>query len=121
MNISDFISYNDEPKCLFCKNKLRLLTHISTSYRVEYNCYECNEGCTVVYNKIGAEPTFFVFSCLNKDIAIHLDTNLFSIDLHENRGIAVPVNYNKWYPCFKFNFEDKNKLNDKINTLLTFS
>jgi len=112
MKLQDiFPDYGNEPKCLYCKNILTLLGHISSRDCTEYFCNVCFESFAVIHNT--EEDKIFFFSLKNKNIYIDLKVCEFCV-ISDSKSLKT------WIPYVKFDFNDKEKLDKKISTLLTF-
>lgn len=118
MNIKDiFIGYGDDPQCVFCKIKINLMNHLSDESLITYYCSNCSETHAVMRSITTDKERYLFISLYEKELCIDLLTNQLRVYCFSNLKTIESC----WIPLPKLDFSNKNKLKNKIDTLITFS
>jgi hypothetical protein len=108
-----------DPHCLYDNNICRKYIHnYSSSYRShKYFCSKCNESFEIHFNNLN--PFIFTFSCKELTVSVYYDTENFSYGRSHN--YYTNRLWSNDLDSMYFNFDNKEKLYNKLKTYLVFS
>jgi hypothetical protein len=107
----------DNPQCLYCNRNCD--TSGTTFYQKitdTFSCNYCNETISVTYESIYSDfIDIITFSCLEIQVSIDLEKNIYGLKKINSEQILI------WIPQFDFDFSNRHKLFEKLNTYIIFS
>lgn len=121
INIWDF----EEPKCLYCNNKL--IIYNTSRYNSSLDNYKCMSNdlnskdldyfCLEEFEFYHRDDVLehIYFTCNNLAVTIYADSNIYYLCYKDAETSTIKV------PKFKIDFSDKQKLAEKLNSYIIFS